>query len=53
MSVLEYIILAELTIVTGIITAGAIVGIAAVKKVKGTVGPIIGLVNTFSGGSGR
>lgn len=50
---LEYVMLAELTIVTGILTAGAIAGLAAIKKVKGTVGPIIGLVNTFSGSNGR
>lgn len=50
---LEYVMLAELTLVTGIVTAGALVGIAAFRKIKGTVGPIIGLINTFGGGSGR
>lgn len=50
MNVLEYIILAELTIVTGVVTAGAISGIMAVKRIKGTVGPIVGLVNSFGGG---
>jgi len=45
------IVLAELTLITGIVTAGAIAGVIAVRKVKGTVGPIIGLINTF--GSGR
>jgi len=37
-------------LVTGIVTAGAIVGVAVVRKVKGTVGPTIGFINTFGGG---
>jgi hypothetical protein len=47
--VLEYILLAEMTLVTGIVTGGAIALIAAVKKIKGTVGPIVGLVNMVGG----
>lgn len=47
---IEYLILVELTIVTSIVTAGAIIGIAAARKIRGTVGPIVGLVNTFGGG---
>lgn len=45
MIVLEYVLLAEMTLVTGIVTGGAIVLVATIKKIKGTVGPIVGLIN--------
>lgn len=50
---LEYLILAELTVITSVVTAGVIVGLVAIKKIRGAVGPVVGLVNAFSGGRGR
>lgn len=47
MNVLEYILLAEVTIVTGIVTGAAIVMISAIRKIQGTIGPIVGLINMF------
>lgn len=49
---LEYILLAEMTIVTGIVTGGAIFVVAAINKVKGTVGPIVGLINMIGAKQG-
>lgn len=46
---LEYILLAEMTLVTGIVTGSAIVLIAAIRKIKGAVGPIVGLINMVGG----
>lgn len=42
---IEYILLAEMTIVTGIIAGSAIIAVATIRKVKSTVGPIIGIIN--------
>lgn len=44
---LEYVIAAEMTIVTGLLCCGVGLMILVIQKVKGTVGPIIGLVNQF------
>jgi hypothetical protein len=50
--VLEHILLAEMTIVTGIITGGAIFVVATIQKIKSTVGPIVGLINLIGAKQG-
>jgi hypothetical protein len=44
---LEYILVAEVTIITGLLCGGVVLAYRAIQMVKGTVGPIIGFINHF------
>lgn len=49
---IEYVLLAEMTIITGVVIGGALTAFAILRKVKGTVEPIIGLVNMIGARKG-
>lgn len=43
----EQLLVVEVTIMTGIMAGAAAMGFHILKKVQGTIGPIVGLINNF------
>jgi hypothetical protein len=43
----ELLLVVEVTIMTGIMAGAAATGLLILKRIRGTIGPIVGLINNF------